>query len=181
MWHPCDTPSSGILWQTRTIMRPALGWSLLIFTLFHSASGSNLENFSESLKITPLADGRVATTFSFEIVLNGTFPRDPRSLTSRDACTLPCLIISTCRVIQTLSTALCLLPFDFGSNIARIRSDRTPSFSQCRQLGLRALGISWSQWSGNWRRAMGLDGNWRAWEASIDLNLLIRSIDRLKV
>jgi len=70
-------------------MRPALGWSLLFSTLFYGACCRNSEQFFESLKITPFADGRVSTAFSFEIVLNDAFPRDPRSLTLRDPCTLP--------------------------------------------------------------------------------------------
>jgi len=69
-------------------MRPALSWSLLFFTLFYGACCRNSEQFFESLKITPFADGRVSAAFSFEIVLNGAFPRDPRSLTLRDPCTL---------------------------------------------------------------------------------------------
>ncbi|KAF5360885.1 hypothetical protein D9756_004535 [Leucocoprinus leucothites] len=66
-------------------MKLTLGWFLLFSTLFNNGYGWSSEIFSESLKIAPLPDGRVSTTFSFNTVLEGALPRDPRSLTSQDA------------------------------------------------------------------------------------------------
>jgi phosphatidylinositol glycan class T len=67
-------------------MKLASGW-LLLFSLFFKCSYAwHSESFYEDLKIKPLADGRVSTTFSFDTVLEGASPRDPRLLSSQDTC-----------------------------------------------------------------------------------------------
>jgi phosphatidylinositol glycan class T len=66
-------------------MKPALRWFFLFFLGCGSAYGHE-EYFNEKLKISSLQDGRVSTTFSFETVLKGVPPRDPRLLNAPDSC-----------------------------------------------------------------------------------------------
>jgi hypothetical protein len=81
----------------KNLMKLPLGW-FLFFSIIYGGYGQSSEFFSESLKITPFADGRVSTTFSFDTVLEGASPRDPRSLSSQDACkrVFPCACYFSC-------------------------------------------------------------------------------------
>lgn len=66
-------------------MKLAVRW----FSFFLLGCGSvygHEEYFDEKLKISSLQDGRVSTTFSFETVLKGVPPRDPRLLKAPDSC-----------------------------------------------------------------------------------------------
>ncbi|KXN82279.1 GPI transamidase component PIG-T [Leucoagaricus sp. SymC.cos] len=67
-------------------MKLSFSWLLLCSVFFAGGYGFVSESFSESLKLTPFADGRLSTTFSFNTILEGASPRDPRSLTFQDAC-----------------------------------------------------------------------------------------------
>ncbi|KAF7767876.1 hypothetical protein Agabi119p4_7119 [Agaricus bisporus var. burnettii] len=65
-------------------MRLALCWFFL-FLVGCSGVYGHEEYFNENLKISSLQDGRVSTTFSFETILKGVPPRDPRLLNAPDS------------------------------------------------------------------------------------------------
>ncbi len=67
-------------------MKLALRWLVFISAGLNLSYGLNAESFDENLKIIPLQDGRISTTFSFETLLKGASPRDPRTLTTHDIC-----------------------------------------------------------------------------------------------
>ncbi|KAF9448798.1 Gpi16 subunit, GPI transamidase component [Macrolepiota fuliginosa MF-IS2] len=66
-------------------MKLALRWLLVFSSTCNLVYGLTTEIFDENLKINHLQDGRVSTTFTFETVLKGASPRDPRTLNTQDA------------------------------------------------------------------------------------------------
>lgn len=68
-------------------MKLGLYWLLSFSSVYNLVYGLNAETFDEKLKIIPLQDGRVSTTFTFETLLKGVSPRDPRTLNAPDVCT----------------------------------------------------------------------------------------------
>jgi phosphatidylinositol glycan class T len=67
-------------------MRRASVWILLACLLTPSLGLYRGENYREDLRIQPLRDGRVSTTFSFVTVLEGAVPRNPKALGQLDEC-----------------------------------------------------------------------------------------------
>lgn len=65
-------------------MRLAPVWVLLVWLCTPSLALYRGENYREDLRIRPLRDGRVSTTFSFVTVLEGAVPRNPKALGQLD-------------------------------------------------------------------------------------------------
>ena len=65
---------------------------VFLFLVYHLAAGtvhaSPLEQFDEELNIKTLADGKVASHFSFKTLLRGANPRHPATLGVNDVCAL---------------------------------------------------------------------------------------------
>jgi Na+/melibiose symporter-like transporter len=51
-----------------------------VFLPLQALAAKHTEQFTESLKLTALRDGRVLASFAFETILQGALPRDPRTL-----------------------------------------------------------------------------------------------------
>jgi len=59
---------------------------IILQGLFLSCRAQLSEYFDETLRVTPLKDGKVASTFTFKTVLSGASPRDPERLGEQDVC-----------------------------------------------------------------------------------------------
>lgn len=127
---------------SNVLMKLALGWLLLFFAGCTSAYELNQEYFDEELKLSPLQDGRVSATFSFETILKGAAPRDPRLLNAADACMFEFLFTHKVADLIFNSSALCCFPFGPGTDTQRIRGDRVAPHVECWELELRTLGVS---------------------------------------
>lgn len=58
----------------------------LAWASWFSLSSVAVEQFNEELLIVPLQDGRILSRFSFQTLLKGASPRDPRTLGIEDQC-----------------------------------------------------------------------------------------------
>jgi phosphatidylinositol glycan class T len=67
-------------------MRRASVWIFLAYLCTPSFALYQGELYREDLRIQPLRDGRVSTTFSFVTVLEGAVPRNPKALGQLDEC-----------------------------------------------------------------------------------------------
>lgn len=121
-------------------MRLALRWFFL-FLVGCSGVYGHEEYFNENLKISSLQDGRVSTTFSFETILKGVPPRDPRLLNAPDSC-MSSIYRAGQRGLTLNSSTLYRIPSGSWTNPQRIRGDGVAPHTQCWELELRTLGIS---------------------------------------
>jgi hypothetical protein len=76
-----------------------------VFLPLEALAAKYEENFTESLKLTTLRDGRVLALFAFETILQGATPRDPRKLGGLDDGT--CLAL--CITMYPMRTSILVL------------------------------------------------------------------------
>lgn len=108
-------------------------WISLAYLLTPSLCLHQHEIYKEHLRVQPLRDGRISTTFSFVTVLEGAVPRNPTALELTDECVLALnsslsLISEPCELCSTALRPLSTYP---RSNLTPVRYHRAAPYSQC--------------------------------------------------
>lgn len=97
-------------------------WISLAYLLTPSLCIHHQENYKEDLRVQPLRDGRVSTTFSFVTVLEGAIPRNPTALEQPDECASalnsPLFLIP--ELHEPRSATLCLVSAHPRSNLTPV-------------------------------------------------------------